>query len=121
MTTAATRTTDTRNEADPRNEALRRLAHASEDVRAARSRYLAEREEAWQRYVGVIEKALAEDLRLSPPAGTTMNNSVRDLLDTLRGRVDDLRVQATLGRMELEDLATELHKAADHVVDLLRP
>lgn len=108
---------------DHRNETLRRLAHASEDVRAARSRYLAEQEVAWQHYVAVVDKALAEDLRLTTPERTPApeTDPVREVLDSIRGRIDDLRVQATLGRMELEDLATELHKAANHVVDLLRP
>lgn len=107
-----------------RNEALRRLAHASDDVRAARSRYLAEQEAAWQRYVAVVDKALAEDLRLETPppaAAAGAPDPAHELLDAIRGRLDDLRVQAQLGRMELEDLATELHAAANRVVDLLRP
>ena len=109
--------------AHPRNEALRRITHASDDVRAARSRYQAEQEAAWERYVAVVDKALAEDLRLPAPTAdpTTGTDPVHELLDTVRGRIDDLRVQAQLGKMELEDLATELHAAAGRVVDLLRP
>lgn len=106
-----------------RNEALRRLARASEDVRAARSRYLAEQEAAWQRYVAVVDRAVIEDLRLDPasrPEPPTDDEAHR-LLDQVRSRLDDLRVQAQLGRMELEDLATELRDAAGRVVDLLRP
>lgn len=106
---------------EQRNEALRRLAHASEDVRAAKSRYLAEQEASWQRYVAVVDKALVEDLRLGEPSPPPASDPAHELLDAIRGRLDDLRVQSHLGRMDLEDLAAELHTAANHVVDLLRP
>ena len=56
-----TRTTDNPT---PTHDALHRLARASEDVRAARSRYLAEQHDAWERYVAVVDKALIEDLGL---------------------------------------------------------
>lgn len=110
----------------PRNEALQRLLRASEDVHAAKARLHEEQEAAWQRYVAAVEAALAADLDLTTGAGTTTTagpteDPVHELLDTIRGRIDDLRVQAQLGRMEAAELLDELQTAVGWVIEHVRP
>lgn len=88
-------------------EARRRLADATHDVAAARSRLRDAEEAAWERYLAEVKEALREDLDL-PADERGSDDIVHDLLEAARGFVDDLRLQAHLGRMELDEVATEL-------------
>lgn len=102
--------------------AFQALLRASADVRAARARLEAEQHEAWERYVHAVETALAEDLAL-PATDHDASESLdgwHEVLDALRGRVDDLRVQSRLGRMDAADVLEELHLASGWVLDRLR-
>lgn len=105
------------------------LARAHRDVERARARLHEEQEAAWRRYVDAVEQALAVDLRL--PAGEAEpepddedEDPIRELVDALAARFDNMKVQAKLGRMEardlLEELRDELHDAARKVATFLR-
>ena len=92
---------------------VRALAEAAEDIRSARSTYLAEQQAAWRRYVAAVDQALLDDLGLDEPSRSDRDSDLaRQLLDEVLGRLEDLRLQAHLGRMELEDLASEVVRAA---------
>jgi hypothetical protein len=101
-------------------EPLRSLVDAANDVRSARSVYVAEQQAAWKRYVAAVDHVLAEDLGLDATEDGRDTDFARQLLDEVRGRVDDLRLQAHLGRMELDDLAGELRRATTALTDGLR-
>ena len=110
----------------PRNEVLQRLLRASDDVQAAKQRLHDEQEAAWQRYVAAVESTLAADLDLTAATGTTTTSGPTDdpeheVLEAVRGRIDDLRVQAQLGRMEAADLLDERQAAVGWVIEHVRP
>lgn len=106
------------------HDVLERLGKATADVKAARTRLREEQEAAWQRYVASVNAALADDLDLSSPAAGGAGDAgepdpVHELLDAIRGRVDDLRVQAQLGRMEAAEVLEHLQDSLGSVVDRL--
>jgi hypothetical protein len=108
------------------HEALERLGKAAGDIRAARAKLREEQDAAWQRYVATVEAALADDLTLpdatrDPDATGAPQDPVHLLIDALHGRVDDLRVQAQLGRMEAAELVDDLRQATAWVADHLKP
>jgi hypothetical protein len=107
---------------EPRSTTLKALLRASADVRAARARLDAEQHEAWERYVAAVEVALADDLAVptGDGDGSGEEDGWQEVLDVVRGHVDDLRVQARLGRMQAADLLEELHVANGWVLDRLR-
>ena len=104
------------------SEVRQRLGKAAGDVRAARARLREEQEAAWQRYVTTVESALADDLALPEEAEPAERvEPVHLLLDAVHGRIDDLRVQAQLGRMEAGELLDDLQRAVDWLIDHVKP
>lgn len=99
-----------------------RVARAAEDVRAARARYHADQEEAWDRYTTAVEEALTEDLGLEDVTGedAEVPGPVADLLTAVRSRLDDLNLQVHLGRMEADDLAEAIRAAVDSAIARMR-
>jgi len=97
------------------------LTHALRDIRTAHDAYVAEQTAGWRRYAAAVDRALEEDLGVDAGPELPIDELARELLDGVRGRMDDLRVQARLGRMEVDDLVIELRHAAATLADALRP
>ena len=97
------------------------LGEALEDVRKARQQLRDEQHAAWTRYLEAVDRALTAELG-EPPTDTTAagTDPMHTLLTAVRGRVDDLRVQARLGVMEGEDLLEELREALGDVIGRVR-
>jgi hypothetical protein len=97
------------------------LADALKDVRAAGERLREAQQAAWKQYLTEIDRALAADLGGSEEADSEDGPAAAQaLLDAVRGRLDDMRVQARLGLMEGEDLLEELRSVLGDVVDRVR-
>jgi hypothetical protein len=104
-------------------EARRRLADASADVAAARKRLRESQEAAWERYLTEVKEALSGDLELPDPAGdeaASTEDVVHELLEAVRSWVDELRLHAHLGRMEVEEVTNELREKLGAAVNRLR-
>jgi len=84
------------------------IGDALHDLREAEAALHKEQEAAWKRYVERVDQILADDLRADEPATSEVGNG---LFDAVRGRLDDLRVQARLGAMEGEDLLDQVRRA----------
>lgn len=92
------------------------LADAVRDLSAAEKALRAEQQAAWQRYLAEVDRILAADLHVSEEP-EHLDAIAHHLVDGLRARVDDLRVQAKLGAMEGEDLVTQLRSALGQLAD----
>ena len=79
------------------------LADAKRDIRAAEETLRAEQDDAWRRYVERVDAILAFDLRIEDDPDDEDHDPVH-VLDGLRARLDELRLQTRLGAMEGEEL-----------------
>ena len=86
------------------------LATAMRDIREAEAQLRAEQDEAWRRYLERVDTLLARDLHLDSMPDDD-DHDASHLLDDLRGRVGELRVQARLGAMEGEELVGRMRAA----------
>lgn len=89
------------------------LRDALHDLHEAEERLHAEQDAAWQRYVAEVDRILAADLRADD--SSEVDDVAHALFAGVRGRLDDLRVQAKLGAMEGQDLLTQLRAAVDQL------
>jgi hypothetical protein len=90
------------------------------DVRAAGDRLREAQKAAWRAYLDEVDAAITADLGVPEEADEESADPVHALLDAVRGRIDDLRVQVRLGMMEGEDVAHEIGTILNDVVDRLR-
>jgi hypothetical protein len=112
----------TRSATDAADEGvLQGVTRALHDVRAAHDAYVQEQRAAWRRYADAVDQALHDDLGVDDGPDHPIDDLAGELLDGLRARMDDLRVQARLGRMELDDLVAELRRAATALAAAVRP
>ena len=86
------------------------LGKAMRDIREAEAQLRAEQDEVWRRYVERVDTILAMDLRLEAVRDDD-DHDPSHLLDALRARVGELRVQARLGAMEGEELVGRVRAA----------
>ncbi len=100
--------------------ALAPLTDAMRDVRAAGDRLREAQKAAWRAYLDEVDKAIAADLGSPETTDEESDDPVHALLDAVRGRIDDLRVQMRLGMMEGEDVAHEIGTVLTDVVGRLR-
>lgn len=89
------------------------LRDALNDLHQAEVELRAEQDAAWQRYVKQVDRILAADLRSD--RSSEVDDTAHALFAGVRGRLDDLRVQAQLGAMEGEDLLTQLRGVVDQL------
>jgi hypothetical protein len=89
------------------------LRDAMRDLHEAEEVLHAEQDAAWQRYVTRVDEILAADLRADD--SPEVDHVAHALFEGVRGRLDDLRVQAQLGAMEGQDLLTQLRAALDQL------
>jgi hypothetical protein len=101
--------------------ALAPLTDAMRDVRAAGERLREAQKAAWRAYLDEVDAAISTDLGTpDETTGEEATDPVQALLDAVRGRLDDIRVQVRLGMMEGEDVAHEIGAVLTDVVDRLR-
>jgi hypothetical protein len=77
------------------------------DLRDAEARLREEQEATWRRYLQEVDEILAADLRCDERT-REVDLLDHELLTGIRGRLNDLRVQAKLATMEGEDLLGQL-------------
>lgn len=77
------------------------------DLHDAEARLREEQEATWRRYLQEVDDILAADLRCDEGA-REVDLLDHELLTAIRGRLNDLRVQAKLATMEGEDLLAQL-------------
>lgn len=83
------------------------VGEAMRDIREAEAVLRAEQDQAWRRYVDRVNVILAVDLHLEATPDDDDHNPAH-LLDAVRARVDELRVQTRLGAMEGEELVSRV-------------
>ena len=86
------------------------IGEAMRDIRAAEAVLREEQDDAWRRYLARVDAILAFDLQ-ADEASEDDDHDASHLLDTLRTRIDELKVQSRLGAMEGEDLVGRLRAA----------
>jgi hypothetical protein len=92
------------------------VSEALRDLQAAEVRLRHEQEVVWRKYLAEVDQILAADLRLDEgPA--EVDHVAHGLFDEVRGRLDELRVQARLGAMEGEDLVARLRGVVEQLGD----
>jgi hypothetical protein len=79
------------------------LGHAMRDIREAEVQLRAEQHEAWHRYLERVDIILAKDLQVEAMPYDD-DHDPSHLLDGVRARVGELRLQAHLGAMEGEEM-----------------
>ena len=79
------------------------LGQAMRDIREAEADLRAEQDAAWRRYLQRVDAILAADLPLDRHPDDEDHDATH-VLDAIRTRLDELRVQAHLGTMEGEEL-----------------
>lgn len=94
------------------------IADALRDLRAAEATLREEQHACWRRYLDEVDRILADDLRSA--ATTEVDETAHALFDGVRGRLGELRVQAQLGAMEVEDLLAQVRHALAEVSSHLR-
>jgi hypothetical protein len=80
------------------------------DVRAAEDELRAEQDAALRRYVERVDAILAFGIPVQEHPDDDDHNPMH-ILDALRGRLDELRVQRHLGAMDGEDLVERVRAA----------
>ena len=83
------------------------LRDAMADIREAEVDLRAEQDEAWRRYVRRVDAILAFDLQVEREHDDD-DHDPSHLVDALRARVGELRLQTRLGAMEGEELVSRL-------------
>ena len=91
----------------PMTETFEAVGKAMRDIRLAEEALRSEQEAAWHRYVDRVDAILATDLPLARHPDDDDHDATH-VLDALRSRIDELRVQAHLGAMEGEDLVARV-------------
>jgi hypothetical protein len=89
------------------------LRDALQDLREAETTLRAEQEAAWRRYVDEVNRILAADLRSDDSA--EVDDVAHALFAGIKGRLEELRVQARLGAMEGEDLLAQMRRALEQL------
>jgi hypothetical protein len=89
------------------------LRDALHDLHEAEETLHAEQDAAWQRYVKRVDRILAADLRADD--SPEVDDVAHALFEGVRGRLDDLRVQAKLGAMEGQDLLAQMRTALEQL------
>lgn len=89
------------------------VGDAIRDLQAAEVRLRHEQEVIWRKYLAEVDQILATDLH--PDELDDDDEQAHELFTGIRGRLDELRVQARLGTMEGEDLLARLREAASHL------
>ncbi len=79
------------------------LGKAMRDIREAEVDLRSEQDAAWRRYAERVDAILAADLTVDRHPDDEDHDATH-VLDALRARLDELRVQAHLGAMEGEEL-----------------
>jgi hypothetical protein len=105
-------------EVQPHRTAFTPLRDALQDLHQAETVLHAEQDAAWHRYVAEVDRILAADLRADDSA--EVDDVAHALFEGIRGRLDDLRVQARLGAMEGEDLLAQMRRALEQLSGRLR-
>ena len=77
------------------------LSDAMRDIREAEAVLREEQHEAWRRYVERVDAILAFDLQVETDDD---DHNPSHLIDAIRSRVDELRLQTHLGAIEGEEL-----------------
>jgi len=85
------------------------IRDAMRDVREAEDDLRAEQDKAWRRYVERVDAILAFDLPVEDEPDD--DHDASHLLESLRARVGELRVQTRLGAMEGEELVGRMRGA----------
>jgi hypothetical protein len=86
------------------------LGDALRDIREAEATLREEQDQAWRRYVERVDAILAFDLQVERHRDDDDHDPIH-LLDAVRTRVGELRVQAHLGALEGEELVGRLRTA----------
>jgi hypothetical protein len=86
------------------------LGDVMRDIREAEADLRAEQDAAWRRYLQRVDAILAFDLGVEPDPDDE-DHDPSHVLDALRARVGELRVQARLGAMDGEDLIGRVRTA----------
>jgi hypothetical protein len=86
------------------------LGRAMRDIREAEADLRTEQDAAWRRYAERVDAILAVDLPLERHPDDEDHDATH-VLDALRARLDELRVQARLGAMEGEELVARVSSA----------
>lgn len=94
------------------------ISDALHDLHDAEVELREEQDAAWHRYVKRVDRILDADLRAD--GSPEVDPVAHELFEGVRGRLDDLRVQAKLGAMEGEDLLTRVRGALDQMTGRLR-
>jgi hypothetical protein len=108
-----------------------RLRHDAAQVRVAYAQLRSDEDTAWARYVHAVDATLetmekdlqAEREVLKAERAKTqaeLGEAVHELLDRVRGSIDDLQVQRTLFEMEARDRLNALRAPAEHALGQLR-
>ena len=94
------------------------IADALRDLRAAEATLREEQHAVWRRYLDEVDRILANDLRSATT--TEVDGRAHALFEGVRGRLGELRVQAQLGAMEVEDLLAQVRHALTEMSGHLR-
>jgi hypothetical protein len=86
------------------------IGDAMRDIRAAEQVLRAEQDDAWRRYIERVDAILAFDLQIEEDPDDD-DHDPSHLLDALRARVGELRLQTRLGTMEGEELVGRVRAA----------
>ena len=87
------------------------VSDALHDIWAAEDDLRAEQSAAWRRYVERVDGILGFDLVVVPDGD---DGDQRHLLDGLRARIGELRLQTHLGAMDGEDLVHRVQTLLHH-------
>lgn len=120
-----------RDEERPALEATESAAAAAATARAALEQLHAAEDEAWAEYSRTVDEAMqhaqseldmaAARLRAERAASADeLEHAVAQAADLVRGRIDELRVRAHLGRMDAAATASSTLDELDHALTELR-
>jgi len=93
------------------------LGDAMRDIQAAEAQLREEQHAAWRRYLERVDAILVFDLRL-PEVADDDDHNPNHLLDVVRGRVGELRLQTHLGAIEGEELVGRMRAALHRLASI---